>query len=152
MIAEKAVGTSRLRTQYVLVIEDNLDHQLLIGYSLQAALPNVEPVFVSSPEQALTYLEQALNQEKCFPKLACLDLYLPRVETGWQLLKQIRALYPFLPLIVLSAQSDQGHALQAYCLGAHSFIAKPLTLSEWETCFQQLGTYWFETVTLPPIG
>lgn len=149
MIAEKAVGASRLQTQCILVIEDNLDHQLLIGYSLRAALPQVEPVFVSSPEEALTYLEQTLNQEKCLPKLAFLDLYLPKIEAGWQLLKDIRALYPFLPLLVLSAHQDQGHALQAYCLGAHSFIAKPLTLSSWETCFQQLGTYWFETVTLP---
>lgn len=139
-----------VRTMCALVIEDNPDHQLLIGYSFRASIPQAEPVFASSAAEARTYLQQSHIQKKCFPRFVLLDLYLPQIELGWQLLKEIRAAYPALPIIVLSAYDNKACVQQAYTLGAHSFIVKPSSLPEWEACFEQFGSYWLKTVTLPP--
>ncbi len=54
-----------------------------------------------------------------------------------------------LPVIAFSAHHNSKTVRQAYALGAHSFISKLLNLTDWESYFKRLGTYWLDTVTLP---
>ncbi len=132
----------------LLVVEDNKDHQLLIGYCLRAKIPQAEPIFASTVQETLTFLKIAFAHQKTFPRLAILDLYLPRLTDGLELLNQLRTRYPLLPVIILSSQPDQSLVNKAYQLGAHSFLGKPQSLEEWEHQFQSLKDYWFNTVTL----
>jgi len=141
--------SNRNKSFPLLVVEDNKDHQLLIGYSLRAKIPLAQPVFASSAKEARTHLEITFDKQEDFPQLVLLDLYLPDPTLGWQLLKDIRARYPRLPVIILSSHQDAAVVETAYELGAHSFINKPMDLDEWEHYFRVLNDYWLGTVTLP---
>lgn len=149
MLAERLINTHN-RSLLVLVVENNPDHQLLIGYSMRARMPEAEPVFLLDVHEAITYLDQCLITKAPFPQLVLLDIHLPQPGSGWQLLKEFRAHYPRLPVIVLSTRQDQDDVKRAYELGAHSFIEKPSGLQHWEHHFQALRTYWLGTVSLPP--
>ena len=134
----------------LLAIEDNTDHQLLIGYSLRARIPQAQPIFAKTPDEALGYLQAACSDPDVFPRLVLLDLYLPNLNQGWQLLAELRSRYPRLPIVVLSSNQEPAVISQAYELGAHSFLSKPLGIDNWEYCFQVLNEYWFGTITLSP--
>ena len=54
-----------------------------------------------------------------------LDHWLPG-EQGTELIRQIRALRPHLPLLVLTAQNDVSVAVDAMRAGATDFVVKPL--------------------------
>ena len=145
------VSSRQNRSLSVLVIEDNPDHQLLIGYSLRTSVPEAEPVFMSTAEETFAYLEKSVVTQTPFPKLVLLDFHLPQPEVGRQLLKELRTRYPHLPVLVLSAHPDPDDVKQAYELGALSFIRKPVGLAKWEQYFQTLRDYWLEVVTLSPV-
>ncbi|WP_425290944.1 response regulator [Spirosoma linguale] len=134
----------------MLVVEANPDHHLLIGYSCQVNKFQVKPVFATTAEEALEYLEIYANDKQLFPQLVLLDLLVPRPEKGLQLIKDIRAVYPRLPVVVLSQHQDHDDIQRAYDMGANSFIAKPLNLLDWEEHFQILLSYWLTVVTLSP--
>jgi CheY-like chemotaxis protein len=134
----------------LLVIEDNKDHQLLIGYSLRAKMPQTKPVFAETPEEALTHLQLTYDEPNAFPRLVLLDLYLPTLSQGWQVLTELRTRYPRLPIIILSSHQTPSLVEKAYELGAHSFLCKPSSIEDWESSFRVLNEYWFSTITLPP--
>ena len=132
----------------LLVVDKNKDHQLLIGYCLRTKIPQVEPTFATTTQDALTFLKHSSDQQENFPKLLLLDPSLPKTIHGFALLEEIRIRYPLLPVIILSSEQDQPLVNKAYQLGAHSFMGKPLSLEEWENHFQLIKEYWFWTVTL----
>ena len=132
----------------LLVVDKNKDHQLLIGYCLRTKIPQVEPTFAMTTQEALSFLKRSSNQQESFPKLVLLDLSLPETMNGFALLEEIRIRYPLLPVIILNSEQDQPLINKAYQLGAHSFLGKPLSLEEWENHFQVIKEYWLWTVTL----
>ena len=138
------------RSLFILVVDANPDHQLLIGYSLRASTPRTEPVFKATADEALTYLETCAAGQTPFPQLVLLDIHLPQPESGWQLLKGLKMRYPCLPAIVLSTDDEANYVRKAYELGANSFIAKPHNIEFWEGHFQILLVYWLGVVTLSP--
>lgn len=138
------------RSSFVLVIEANSDHQLLIGYSLRASVVSTEPVFIATTEETIRYLDECSSGQNPFPQLILLDIHLPQPEQGWQLLKYLKTHYRYLPVLVLSSDSGSDYVNQAYELGANSFIAKPIRLESWEGHFRILLPYWLDVVTLPP--
>ncbi|UHG93203.1 response regulator [Spirosoma oryzicola] len=137
------------RTFPILVIEDNTDDQLLIGYSLRTCMPQAEPFFVTSAAEALTYLKSCQSKPLSFPKIVLLDILLPSIEDGLQLLKEIKTLYRSLPIVALSGNSNDNTVLDTYEMGIHSYMNKPSSLEEWEINFLIFKAYWTNVVTLP---
>jgi CheY-like chemotaxis protein len=143
-----------LRRAKVLVIEDNDDQWLLIQKALKEILPEITTMRVSSPTQALVLLEEWQTQEWEIPKLILLDLYLPENRDGWDLLQQIKRMAsPInqIPIVMLSASVGETDIRKAYELGVSSYLVKPVEFQDWLTCFREFRTYWWETVTLPPM-
>lgn len=132
----------------LLVVDKSKDHQLLIGYCLRTKIPQVEPTFATTTQEALAFLKHSFRQQEIFPKLLLFDLSLPTTSQGFALLEEVRIRYPLLPVIILSSEQDQLLVNKAYQLGAHSFLGKPSSLEEWENHFQRLKEYWIWTVTL----
>lgn len=120
------------RSFVILIIEENPDQQLVIGYSLRASVSQAEPVFTTTAEETLQYLYQCANDRLPCPKLVLFDTHPSQQEGGWQLLKELRTHYPRLPVLILSDYQGQDFIKQSYELGAHSFIVKPQTLEGWE--------------------
>ncbi len=139
------------RSQTVLVVEDNPDHQVLLRYVIQRSLTNTTPVFTDSADQAMAYLTSCVNNNLTPPKLVLLDLYLPKAEHGWQFLRHVKQMPATMrpPVVVLSVSREEDDIAQAYQLGASSFISKPIGQAEWLTYFETIRRYWWETVTLP---
>jgi two-component system KDP operon response regulator KdpE len=61
--------------------------------------------------------------------LVLLDLGLPALS-GFEVIRRTRVLYPVLPIIVLSAQGDDGVKVEALDLGADDYVSKPFSVPE----------------------
>lgn len=138
----------------VLIIEDSADHSVLMKSALHHCIPEVNPVFVDKPEEALELLYEWSTQEWELPKLIFQDLYLPSREDGWHLLEQIKTMSPScnrVPVVMLSSSDNRADIVDAYIRGVASYLVKPTDFSDWLTYFKELRTYWIDTVTLPPV-
>lgn len=60
--------------------------------------------------------------------LAVLDVRMPGLD-GWQTLERIRAVTT-IPVIMLTALSDEPHVLRGFALGADDYVAKPLSFAQ----------------------
>jgi len=154
-----AKTNSTVRTNFnnarLLIIEDNLDHGLIMIDSMSQCLPEVKPILVSTEEEALTYLNRCSTEEWALPKLILLDLYLPNRQNGWRLLEQIKAMpaaMSKIPVVLLSQSTEKNDIHEAYQRGCSSYLVKPRLSTDWLQQFQSLRTYWWETVTLPKMG
>src|SRR6187549_3563263 len=69
--------------------------------------------------------EEALSLwEKHQPDLLCLDIMMPRVD-GYEVCRRIRASDPTVPVLFLSAKSEEIDVVIGLQLGADDFIRKP---------------------------
>ena len=139
------------RSQTILIVEDNPDHQVLLRYVIQRSLTNTTPIFTNSADQAVDYLNECVLSKMPPPKIILLDLYLPKAESGWQFLNHVKQMPAHLrpPVVVLSVSKDDDDIAEAYRLGASSFISKPVGEGQWLAYFDTIRRYWWETVVLP---
>jgi DNA-binding response OmpR family regulator len=65
------------------------------------------------------------------PDLLILDLMMPDVE-GLEVCRRLRAeeQYQDLPILIVSARTDQETINQAYALGANAYLTKPINLGK----------------------
>ena len=79
-----------------------------------------------------------------------LDLHLPG-HSGLDVLKWLRQQPGFrgLPVIVFTGSPDSAEVVQAYRVGASSFLVKPNGLDELTNCLRQTLKYWLQTSALP---
>lgn len=81
----------------------------------------------------MAYLNDCVTNEISPPKLILLDLYLPKAEHGWQFLRQVKQMPAQArpPVVVLSISREEDDIVQAYQLGATSFVSKPIGEAQW---------------------
>src|SRR4051794_40999961 len=84
-------------------------------------------LFVSNGEELLKNLEEYYSQKQTFPRMILLDLNMPDPVDGLEALKRIKShfLYKTVPVLVLSSERSDKYIIEAYNLGANSFIVKP---------------------------
>jgi putative two-component system response regulator len=105
----------------ILVVEDDADIRMLLKAQLGAA--GYDTAFAWDAVTALTI---ARKEE---PDLIMLDLGLPGGD-GWVVMERLQTLAPFamIPIIVVSAQPTDPHAVRAKAGGASAFIEKPFEM------------------------
>jgi len=131
----------------ILLVEDNPDDEALTLRAFSKnEIPN--PVIVARDGvEALDYLFGTGSHEKrdmsIMPAVVLLDLKLPRID-GLEVLKRIRAheRTALLPVVVLTTSKEQQDILEAYRLGANSYIRKPVDFERFIQAVGQLGVYW----------
>jgi two-component system nitrogen regulation response regulator GlnG len=79
----------------------------------------------SSANEALTALETAPQP----PKVLVSDIRMPG-ESGLGLLQRVKALYPQLPVIIMTAYSDLESAVAAFQGGAFEYLPKPFDVDQ----------------------
>ena len=104
----------------ILIIEDEEAISNFIATTLKANEYNV--VIARSGKEALSMLPS-----HC-PDIALLDLGLPDID-GIDVLQQIRQ-WSNIPIIVVSARTEEADKVKALDLGADDYIAKPFGTSE----------------------
>jgi len=138
----------------VLMADDDTDDCLLVKEAFQHNGFGVELRFVADGEELMEYLHRtgryAESGSAARPDLILLDLNMPR-KGGLDSLREIRsdAALSAIPVVVLTTSEEREDILNAYRLGANSFIVKPVTFDQLTKVVKTLELYWFRTVHLP---
>ena len=139
----------------ILLVEDNPnDAELCIRALRKNGLAN-KLLWVKDGEEALEALfhtgryAQGLNGT---PKVVLLDLRLPKID-GLEVLKRLRAdeRTRLLPVVILTSSKEDRDVVEAYKLGANSYIPKPVEFDPFMETVANLGLYWL-VVNRPPLG
>ncbi len=109
-----------METSKILVVEDDKPVRNLItttlrmnGYAYLEATGGAEAVMLASSHN---------------PSIVLLDLGLPDMD-GMEIIRQIRA-WSSMPILVISARSDDRDKIDALDLGADDYITKPFSVEE----------------------
>lgn len=102
----------------ILVVDDESRMRKLVRDFLVKS--HYEVVEASDGEEALT-----LFFEKNDIDLVILDVMMPKMD-GWQVCREIRA-YSKVPIIMLTAKSDERDELLGFELGVDEYISKPFS-------------------------
>ena len=103
----------------VLLVDDEPDILLMLRMALED--DGHEIVLAADGEMALARIEEHS------PDLVVLDLMMPVLD-GYGVLDRLQRSGSDLPVVVLSARSDQADIDRALTLGAVEFMAKPFDL------------------------
>lgn len=105
----------------ILVVEDDQTIRELVrdflvehNYLVETASDGVEAIEVTKKQQ---------------PDVVVLDLSLPKL-TGESVCKEIKRLYPQMPVIILTAKNKIDDVLSGFKLGADDYISKPFEIEE----------------------
>lgn len=135
------------RMYKVLVLDDDEN----IGRFVLSALkkPKYETVWCRTLAEAI---EQA---DRARPDLALVDITLDRNETGWELLRHLRAVPPdqHVAVVMLTAAEDTLNRAKSLRLGADRYLIKPIEATQLRRVIDELlglreDIWW--TLNLPP--
>nr|WP_232417923.1 response regulator [Methyloversatilis thermotolerans] len=138
-----------------MLIEDVPEDVKLIMSALNKIVPPEQIQVAASGEEGLDYLfgrgAFAGRDTRYQPALVMLDLSLPRID-GLEVLRQIRAEAQtrVLPVVIVSASSQQKDIRTAAQLGANSFVRKSLDFVSLSETLTLLARYWLELNIPPP--
>lgn len=104
----------------ILLVEDDENIRIMIGAMLESA--GYQVIETRSCTTAMTLASSHI------PDLILLDLGLPDMD-GLTLLKAVRET-DLIPIIVLSARTDESDKVEAFELGANDYITKPFGAAE----------------------
>ena len=107
----------------VLIVEDSLFYRQLLKEALQARFPSMEVLESTDGEEALRKIEVYL------PDLAFIDIKLPG-ESGLEVTKRIKAKYPDIIIIILTAYDIPEYREAAFKYKANYFLSKGSTSKE----------------------
>lgn len=125
---EAAVAGKGLR---ILIAEDDIDDQEILGETLHKLHPAAEVVMVSTGLKALRVLEGTPDDQ--LPDLVILDYNMPELN-GEQLLEALWAhsRYTRIYKVVLSTSSSPYYRSACLALGAQGYHTKPSSFPELE--------------------
>jgi CheY-like chemotaxis protein len=131
----------------ILYVDDDDNDVLLLKHALRYCKRSLNLQVVNDPEKATAYLGgegiYADRRLYPFPSLVLLDLKMPRVN-GMEVLAWIRSQPEFrcLVVIVFSASNQASEVDQAYCMGANSYLVKPVELELLVGVVKGMTNYW----------
>ncbi|MBN2476091.1 MAG: response regulator [Pirellulales bacterium] len=142
----------------VLLAEDDPAHAVLIRRALEQVPSKCHLEVVRDGRGVIDYLfatgSHAGRDPADAPHLILLDLKMPAMD-GLQLLQVLRRVRsgepPSLPpVVILTSSAEQPEVADAYRLGAHSFIQKPMEFAELVEVMRRIVTYWLDLNCPPP--
>ncbi|MCG8432358.1 MAG: response regulator transcription factor [Candidatus Omnitrophica bacterium] len=112
-----------LNPPHILVVEDDKDISRLITYQLDRE--GFDWTAAKSGEKGLKIMEKRRVD------LVLLDIILPKMN-GWEVCRQIRENERFksVPVIMVTAKSQETDRVQGFELGATDYIVKPFSVRE----------------------
>jgi two-component system response regulator len=140
----------------ILMADDDEDDRILVEDALLESQLRIPIHFVADGRELLAYLhnEDDYADSKQFPTpgIILLDLNMPRMD-GRTALAQIKNEPELrkIPIIVLTTSREETDVLCSYDKGASSYITKPANFDELVSVLKTVGSYWYDTVSLPPM-
>lgn len=146
-----------MSTHALLLAEDSPEDIRLILDALRPVVQEESVALCGDGVEALDYLlarnAHAGREGDDLPAVALLDLNLPKVN-GLEVLRALRAnpRTRLLPVVILSASSEQRDVRAAALLGANSYVRKPLDYGRLRETVERLGRYWLDLNIPPPLA
>ncbi len=112
----------RSKGKRILVVDDELPIQRILRRNL--SMSGYEVLVAADGNQAIEMVQ--LHQ----PDLVLLDLCLPGELNGLDVCVKVRQISPHLPIIVLSAVTEERQKVEALDLGADDYLTKPFSNEE----------------------
>lgn len=100
----------------ILIVEDEIPIRMLIHFNLKRS--NFEVIEAGTGKEAI----KLVNEQN--PSLVLLDIMLPDMN-GFEICTMLRASHPGLPIVIVSARSQDMEKIMALELGADDYIVKP---------------------------
>ena len=117
------VGVKQLDIPWkILVVDDEAAIRRIVAFRLQQG--GYQVLAATNGVEALETFSQSL------PDLVIVDLMLPGVD-GFELIEQIRK-KSYVPILILSASTDEASIIRGLELGADDFVKKPFSPQELE--------------------
>jgi two-component system response regulator len=140
----------------ILLVEDNPQEAELTIRALKKRTLASHFVHVHDGQEALDFLfgkgrykDRDLSE---LPKVVLLDWKLPKLD-GIEVLRQLRANKHtrLIPVVVLTSSSEERDVIEAYQLGANSYIVKPVDFEKFLEVVSNMITYWLLLNQLPSL-
>ncbi|MBN1590823.1 MAG: response regulator [Pirellulales bacterium] len=134
----------------VLLAEDDPSHEALLRRVVSASSIPCRLDVVHDGIEVIEYLfatgRFADRDAKQIPNLILLDLKMPRMD-GLQVLQVLRRVRGgdytrFAPVVVLTSSESDQDIVEAYRLGAQSYICKPLDFPAFSSAVTETLQYW----------
>jgi len=106
---------------HVLIVEDEKDTVELLKYNLEKEGYKTEVAY--NGEAAL----KSYRQQR--PALVLLDIMMPGID-GWEVCRELRRNDRRIPVIMLTALSDEEDKIKGLSIGADDYIPKPFSVRE----------------------
>jgi CheY-like chemotaxis protein len=140
----------------ILLVEDNpQEAELTVRALAKRTLAN-HFVHVHDGQEALDFLfgkgrykDRDVNE---LPKVVLLDWKLPKLD-GMEVLRQLRSNRHtrLIPVVVLTSSREERDVIEAYQLGANSYIVKPVDFEKFLEVVSNMITYWLLLNELPSL-
>lgn len=105
----------------VMVVEDDLPLQRMMCAFL--GMNGYQTIPAANGEKAMEAIERVL------PDLVIADVMMP-VMDGWELTQELRAAYPLLPIMLVTARDTIEDKRAGFTSGADDYLTKPVDLDE----------------------
>lgn len=100
----------------ILVVDDDVHIRKLITVYLRNE--GYDSVEAGDGVEALSILENPTVD------VVILDIMMPHMD-GWELCREIRRLYPDMPLLMVTAKGESGQKVKGFQLGTDDYVTKP---------------------------
>jgi two-component system response regulator len=143
----------------ILLAEDDPAHARLICEAIQQADSSCKIDVVNDGVEAIDYLfaigSHADRNASQMPDLILLDLRMPRMD-GLQVLQVLQRVRftdgtRLPPVVVLTCSKHETDLVDAYRLGARSYVRKPMGFPKLVEAVQQIVGYWLRLNEPPPM-
>lgn len=138
----------------ILLVEDNPREAELTIRALKKRTLATHFLHVHDGQEAIDFIfNRGLYQGTRIyemPKVVLLDLKLPKID-GLEVLRQLRADVStrWVPVVILTSSQEDRDVVEAYALGANSYIVKPVDFESFLEVVSNMITYWLLLNELP---
>lgn len=136
-----------MKTRRLLYVDDDDAIRLLVKRFFEHRFPAYEVILAASAEEALQELRQRLGSPE-FPNAVVTDFQLGDIIDGPTLVERVRAEFPKIRTVVVSAVTLQEQIQRTAAAGANAFLEKSLMQSFVERLYDLIQR---PTDLLPPL-
>lgn len=105
----------------VLVVEDDLTLQKMMSAFL--SVKGYKALPARNGREALEVIDRVM------PDLVIADVMMPEMD-GWELTRELRAAYPLLPILLVTARDSIEDKRTGFSAGADDYLTKPIDMDE----------------------
>lgn len=143
--------------QKILVVEDNDDHWNLMNESFNRSMPDLQLNRTKNGKETLNFLINRQLTLQSLPEIILLDLYMPTLEKGLNILEEIRYFFSTqnlapVPIIILSSSDHEEDINASYRHQASAYMIKSPDLLRSFAYIKDLCHFWLSIISPPSVN